>query len=660
MNETVSRHRFGSPLRPSMIALAVAAAALAAAAPAAAVDLPPLTAEDWAVQAPRRDAQAAAVVLAQKAELRLLDLRRQQVSSSLRVSARIKVLDDRGSGVGEVILPHGRYLRLGSFSGRTLLPDGRVVPVPSDARFERKLSERRKSSVTAVAFPAVAPGAILEYSYEMHFDSFLVLEPWYLSSDLPVLHSEVVYHVPTSLQARTWARDPFQTGLQRETTNTILGTTVRAWARDLPAVIVEPHGVPFTDLATQFLVIVTAYQDRHNFLRLMESWESTCRFYEEHYYGNARRRSAGQAKRHGQQLGAGAGGRRGAAERLYRFVRDEIATEPLRGVHLRPETTLDRVLSARRGDYAEKALLLQVMLEAAKVPAKLVWVAERSSGFADLETPNPAWFDRPIVAAELEGGRVFLDPSHRAIGFGQLPYEIEGSQALLFDTRRPEVILLPRAPHDANGRRAAVRLTLDSDGRLTGDGELRLTGQHGLLELAAHDTDVRLSESWLERLQRQFEGFTVADLRVERALEEGELRLRWALAQRPEEVLGDEVTLTPSRPLGPFRQPFAVPAQQRRTPVRLPFADLDEVELTLGWPPGWVLEAVPGSVREDTGLGAFAADVAIDPEARTLSYRRRLEVRERETWDRGEYELLRSVFATAEEHDAQVVALARH
>src|SRR4029078_6501451 len=86
-------------------------------------ELPPLTPEDWAAKPPASDAHASTLMLFKRAELQLMDLTRQQLSSSLREEVRLKVLDRRGLERGELEIRHSSYLRLKSLSGRTRLSD---------------------------------------------------------------------------------------------------------------------------------------------------------------------------------------------------------------------------------------------------------------------------------------------------------------------------------------------------------------------------------------------------------------------------------------------------------------------------------------------------------------------------------------------------------
>src|SRR5215218_6925567 len=158
-----------SSLRP--VILACLLLPLLAARPAAAQEFPPVTAEERAITSVPGEPNAPAVMLFKKGEFLMAGYGRfiGSLSSHLRIQARVKILTEAGKSNGELALGHSDYLRLQNFSGRTVLPDGRILPVPADARFQRRTSKSSKAFVTSVTFPAVQAGAILDYQYEVTF-----------------------------------------------------------------------------------------------------------------------------------------------------------------------------------------------------------------------------------------------------------------------------------------------------------------------------------------------------------------------------------------------------------------------------------------------------------------------------------------------------------
>lgn len=632
---------------------------LALGGPAAAVDFPPITDQERSLTSIPGEPNAPAAVLYRKAKLMMMGYGLgNDRSSRLTVWARVKVLAEEGKARGEVLLPHNSQAQLVSFEGRTVLPNGRALPVPTDAKFVRKVSKRQQRSVTAVAFPGVEVGAILDYRYELKIDSIYVLEPWYFADEIPVLYSEVVFGIPREIQARQWNRDPFRIGLKTETRDSSVGTELRVWAENIPSVVDDPYGPPFSDLALQMMLVPAILHDQMP-QRLMDDWDSTCKLFNEWVYPKVRRKDGGVAAK-ARSIADSASTPRAKAEAIYRFVRDEIAAlGEGAGFYPDGDWPLERMLAEKRGDDAGKALLLEAMLDAARLDARLVWAADRGYGRMDPGIANPVWFDRILVMATLDGRRVFLDPADRALSFGQLRYGYEGTPALVYDPKKPERITLPETPFDQNTRRAVVDLALDAEGRLAGTGEIVLTGHPAWERIDWKEDDQKTLEGWKEWLGERYEGFDVADIRFEELPDERKVRLNWSLKQREEDVLGDEVSLVPSRPFGPLAQPLVQPADKRRTPVIFPYGDREEVELRLRWPEGWRLESLPALTKQERPVGALVVEVDAKDAERTLVYRRRFEMRPRQLGSTQEYEGVRGLYAAVEKSDAQALALVR-
>lgn len=647
-------------MRLAILLLGTALTAFVAGGPLCSADFPPVTDQERALAAVAGEPNAPAVILFKNAEVELTFRygRQNVVSSSLRVRERTKILTGEGKSRGEVTVAHSRRVRLQGFHGRTVLPDGRILPLPADAKFERKISARQKRSVTSVVFPGVEVGAILDYEYALVFDSYF-LDPWYFSDELPVLFSEVTFKLPLHVQAKAWSRDPLQAGLHNESKKTSDGTELRVWAENLPSIPDEPYGLPFADLATRMMLLPVSYRIGASSRPILETWEDVAEIIDERYR-KVQHDSEGAAEKARQLIG-GAGGARQRAEALYRFVRDEIATEAAEGEELDIVTgegsSLKDVLSEAKGTSVEKALLLQTMLAAAGIESRPVWAADRWHGQIDPTLSNPAWFDRVLVAAEIDGQRVFLDPSDRALGFGQIAYAYEGTAAVLYDRKKPEPIVLPETPFDQNGRRAVLDLTLDGAGALSGTGELVLTGAHAWERIHWQDGDARTLDAWKKWLDDRYHGFTVNDVHLEERPDDRTVRLTWKLAQREEDVLGDETSLAPSRPLGPMAQPLVQAGDKRRSQVLFPYAGRDEVELRLRWPAGWRVDLLPGLAKQERPEGAFVVEVEEKEAEHSLVYRRRFDLHRRLLGSPQEYEAVRALYAAVEKSDAQPLAL---
>jgi Domain of Unknown Function with PDB structure (DUF3857) len=642
--------------------LACTALFLLLAGPAAGAppELPPITDQERSLTQVPGHPNAPAVVLFRKGTFSMIDPVSHTYRPTFTVTVRRKILTEEGKRYGEVVLQHSRWAKLRDLQARTVLPDGRILPVAENAIFRRRTSQKEKIFETSIAFPAVEVGAILDYRYQVRLDSPFQVEPWTFQEEVPTLFSEIVYDTPDVVAVSFWSQNPLGVaGLKQSVVKTGSGSRITVSGANLPAVPSEPYSPAFNDLAARFYVIpveiwTTTGQKKADLFR---TWQSACTLMSEGYEKFLRKSAL--AERRAREIAEKVGpDRRARAEALYRLVRDEIETGDGTGIMPSEGSTADAVLNARTGLPTEKALLLRSLLSDARISAHLVWAPERGEGMVNLNLSTPFWFDRAIVAVDLDGQRVFLDPSDRTLAFGRLPPSLEGMPAILYDPKAPEEIRLPATPYEENLRHARIELDLDAAGRLTGHGTLRLAGQHAWSRLGWQPDAAHAAEAWEKWLTDNWEGFDIGDLQVTEDIEAGRVEVTWTLKEREEEVLGDESSLSPSRPLGPASQPFQVPADRRVTPVFFPFPDRDEVELTLRWPEGWKLETLPRELRHESPVGAAVVTVELDEAHRSLTYHRRFDVQSRE-YSKEFYGALQSLFGAVERSDAEAVVLRR-
>lgn len=638
-------------------AWAFAAVFAAVAAPSLeAADFPPIGEREKALAAVAGQPGAPGVVLYRKALLHFRDYP-QEANSRMEVEVRLKVLTEEGKNLGQVEIPHSRQLRLGNFEGRIVLPDGSSQALPAEAIFVEKRSRSRKAFVTRAAFPNVQVGAILDYRYTFYWDSFYYLEPWYFHDDLPTLHSEVTYEIPDSLGVQTWAKETSSAKIQMDKQQRRDGTHLKVWMDDLPGLPDEPLSFPDEDLASRFVLVPTQLAGAGVSIPLLESWKQVATlFWDEIYKGflAGDRQAAAKAR----ELAAAAGKeRRAQLEALYEFVRDGVRTADSTDVSVAQEKA-DQVLASGAGSPTEKALLLYAMLDSLKIPARLLWVASRADGRAELEVPNPAWFGAVILEVEDGGAPLHLDPSDRGLAFGRLPPFYENTRAVAVDRKKPEALVLAATPFGDNRQRAELELAVDAAGQVAGQGTLTLDGHYAWRWLRAAPTAEETTRQWTERLAELFPGFEPSEVAVTEDLEAQRVKAAFRLKQRAENVLGDELSLEPTRPFV-ASQPLALPPGQRRTPVMLPFAAVDETRLVLTWPEGFVAEALPKPLELETSLGAYSLAVTADAGARRAEISRSFSRREIEIHGQENYTILRKLYEKASQSDAQTLVLVR-
>ncbi len=621
----------------------------------AADDFPPITEEERQLTEVDWDPGASAVVLLREGVLRFVGAQGTKKSSILTVRVRLKVLTEAGrEEAGEFKIVHNESLRLKEFRGRTVLPDGGELPLSEESIFRRRSSRSQGMYLTTAAFPGVVVGAILDYRYEIEFKSVFHLDPWEFQSTIPTLRSRITYHVPQELRMQIWRSDPLNAGIQSQTDRGKTDGVVNAWAERLPAITDEPYSRPRSDFIAKIMLVPVRLRG----VNLFSNWSSTCGMVRGIYYAGAEHKSK-EAKRKAKRLVADlkVTAQRQRAERLYRFVRDRIETVPRGGVLLTEKQTLNKVIKERKGDYADKGLLLAFMLRAVDIPVSLVWAANRRAGTGDLDIANPLWFDRILVRLTIKGEALVLDPSAPELPFGALLADYEGTKALVCRHTPPQVIVLPEVSWRENRKLAELSLKIDDEGRLSGTGKLLMTGHSAQIHFA---NDGKPAESWREWLEERMGDYEISDVVVAGEVDEGRLEVQWRMEEHLEGVLGDEVSLSLSRPLGPVEQRFTIPADERRSTVVLDFGKVNEVKISLAWPPGWEVDLTPGGVELESQVGAYRLAVDVDEARRSLRVSRRMEIHSSHFKGRKDYAHLQELWSQAAKGDAQALVLVRH
>ncbi len=199
---------------------------------------------------------------------------------------------------------------------------------------------------------------------------------------------------------------------------------------------------------------------------------------------------------------------------------------------------------------------------------------------------------------------------------------------------------------------------MNDEGRLSGQGTLLLTGHAAWGRIGWKNDEAQALQAWKDWLSERFREFQISDVKAIESPDDRKVTLTWTLVQREEEVLGDEITLMPSAPLGPVAQPFAAPAANRRTSVLLDYPFREEVELRLRWPEGWEVASSPEAKVLLNPAGRLTAEIETRDQERLLIYRRQMDLPQRELRPK-EYGSLRAYYDAVEKSDAQKLLLVR-
>lgn len=138
---------------------------------------------------------------------------------------------------------------------------------------------------------------------------------------------------------------------------------------------------------------------------------------------------------------------------LLRSIVDAITTE-IRyvglefGIHGYKPYRTDQVWTRRFGDCKDQATLLTSLLGLAGIESRVVLLRTRRQGRVAQPKPSLALFDHAIVWIPEQN--LFVDPTARTYGMGELPAQDQGAQVLILDDK--ESAALQSAPSDTPSR----------------------------------------------------------------------------------------------------------------------------------------------------------------------------------------------------------------
>lgn len=168
------------------------------------------------------------------------------------------------------------------------------------------------------------------------------------------------------------------------------------------------------------------------------------------------------------------------AKRIYKWVQDNIkyvAFEDGMGGFIPREAHV--VCQRKYGDCKDMAGLLVTMCREVGLKSYYTWIGTRNKPYKYKETPLPVTDNHMICAVELDDEVIFLDGTHPIIPFGNIPYSLQGKDALVhIDKEHYKIINIPVVPAVENVAVDSTRVKLAGKG-LAGHVAINIKGYEG-------------------------------------------------------------------------------------------------------------------------------------------------------------------------------------
>jgi hypothetical protein len=365
---------------------------------------------------------------------------------------RAKVLNEAGKRFSEIHIPGSKNSRVTGIRARTIKADGTIVNLPEDQIF-------RKSTVIAVGyrrsewvfnFPAVEPGAIVEYRYTRYDDFLAYIDPFYFEGPAVTLKAAVSQAIPDEMgyqilcsrcpQAVQPVVKPWVDGPARGKQYSIELSNLQGFGDEVmmpPRRDVSPH----LEMVLQawngaFIESLGRVDD------IFTDWDSVARWAEFTYDKSAKElQPALRVLVNGWVEGID--DPREKLRAILRHIQNDfryIAWDNVVG-GTRAAGDIMKDLSA---DNEEKAVLTMAAIRMIGMDGHYALVSARNAGAINPSFFSFSQFTHVVVALpDGAGGFEWLDPTVSYAPYGMLPWRDSGAKALLIQKGKGQLVDLP-------------------------------------------------------------------------------------------------------------------------------------------------------------------------------------------------------------------------
>lgn len=563
-----------------------------------------------------KDADAEAVFW----EVTMAEAGRVQLDHYVRIKIYSEYGREKHARVDLVIPPK---TSIGHVSGRTVLPNGIVIPLDRGAIFEREVVRAGRLRVRAVSFamPGVEPGAVLEYKWrERRSGSTLHYERLELQRDLPLW--SVTYRVkPVESQYTTLAYEVFQAGTINFVRDSEKGF-YRLHLENVPAFEEEPHSVPEAAVrAWVLLKYKSVYSSSNHFIELQRRFLASTK-------------PGKEITRTATELTTGLTGAKEKLDKLARFCRTAIRNldydrmaSPADRKRAGKLDNADEVLDARLGTGTQVNWVFAALARAASFEVFLATLTERDRFFGP-SANDPYLGTATNVAVRHEGGYLFHDPATPFLEDGMLRWQEEGMPATISNGGfMLSHFTTPVSPPHRSVFERFANLTIAADGSLEGEVRTSFSGHPGVSrKLGWHGmTSAEIQESVEQDVTARLPSAQVSGIVVKNAadpLQPLTIEYKVRVADYAHRV-GTRLFV----PLAFFQHGLRprFEASFRISPMYFPYPWSEEDKVTFKLPPGFA--AAPASLQPPAGLsipetGSYICTVGHDPAAAAVRFER--------------------------------------
>jgi hypothetical protein len=387
---------------------------------------------------------------------------------------------------------------LGVVEGRVVHPDGTIVALNGRASDLLKTTKGPRGTETTFTLSGVEVGSVIEYRYQVRYDSYLTAPNWQLQTPYFIHKEHFVFRPSTQFLPRTQGGTGVSDSALKDPHDNILtdielrpslpaGKSVTRDAMgnyfvdlsEVPAVPLEPWAPPLnvTSYGVDFFYTYTP-DVKDYWQKQMSYWTKALNNYIE---------ASSAVKSAVKETVSPSDSALDKAKKLDALV-EKIENldgspdgAPLSGSEFIPHGRVDSVLLNKKGSSNEIAYLYLSLVRAAGIEAHPVRIASRSVRAFSAQYMDNVQLDTALIALNIDGKEIFVDPGTKMAPFGELHWAHAGAGGVRLDaSNKVETIITPLQKNTENSILHVGSLNVTPQGGVSGTLKVAFTGQRAI------------------------------------------------------------------------------------------------------------------------------------------------------------------------------------
>jgi len=561
------------------------------------------------------------------------------------------VLRQGGGGVANAATPVITDSDKIEIEAYTISPEGDTISIPEGEISTLELYGRKKRHM--VSFPDARAGAVFVFEWRIWSTEPVFSGRRYIARTYPVDFNRTVISAPTNWVFKFLIQPPclcLHDRSREYIRDNELWVNYSWESKSLPGMVIEDDSPP-ASLYIPCLYYVFSHDKRWPDIdRNRIDWPLIARSYSKHI--NEMGEPDNKIKDEARFICNDISEKREKLRRIVDFISANFQTA-YSDIDI-SDTPWD-LLARGYGSQAEAAMLIGTFLDVVDISYDYILISTRDNDEVIKTMPALFYFNRLLVAANIDQDTIWVDPFYGGSPMGVLPFEDQAVDGLVVNGDFEGFYKTPVSDYRENGHAVRLRIIFDEKGKLTAEGVELLSGSLNIEEkrILQNMTPQERFERWADLTSAGISGSTLSNLVFDDIYSDiNPFKVSYNLTASNYFGSDDKRLYIPLDILG--RWQIAGNYANRQLPIELGRPHSQQERITIEIPPGFKVEYLPDNFTLNSYLGEILSVAVVT--ANTITVTRGLGIKPYRLQAEAA-ESLNGFFSTAADHAGQYIVL---